>query len=218
MNSEFRLNGNVLNELMDLTKRTVTSETTNRKTNIEQMTGVVDNLMKRLQGHAGKSMGIMEKALAAMTCEISRKMTELSMLMTSVIEKTSQHSTGSAKEVLDRAGILTMRSAEQLAQLLERHSTVTAKVDDLKTALDGTLRQFATAIGHYGKMTEGLEKLATEVNAGIASLAQITKSVAESQQMAVRLLASTSGQIESLKGLSKEQQNAWERIESSMIQ
>jgi ABC-type transporter Mla subunit MlaD len=93
-----------------------------------------------------------------------------------------------------------------------------AKVDDLKTALDGTLRQLATSIGHYGKMTDGLEKLTTEVNTGIASLAQITKSVAESQQMAVRLLASTSGQIESLKGLSKEQQNAWERIESSMTQ
>ena len=74
-----------------------------------------------------KSVGNMEKALAAVTCEMSSKMTELSMQMASVIEKTSQQSAGSAREVLDRAGALTTRSAEQLAQLLERHSLETAK-------------------------------------------------------------------------------------------
>ena len=216
MNSQFLLNGNALNELMDLAKRTVTSETANRDTHIGQMTGVVDDLMQRLQGHAGESLGTMEKALAAITCEMSCKMTEFSIQMASVIEKTSQQSAGSAREVLDQAGALTTRSAEQLAQLLERHSLEMGKVDDLKTALDGTLTKFAASIGRYGEMTDGLEKLTTGVNASIASLAQITKSVAESQQLAVRLLASTSGQIESLKGFSKEQQDAWEQIKTSM--
>ncbi len=172
--------------------------------------------MDKLQDHTGASVGNMEKALAAITCDMSRKMTELSTQMAAVIEKTSERSAGSAKEVLDQAGSLTARSAEQLALLLESHSAEMAKVDDLKTALDGTLRHFATSIGQYGKMTDGLEKLTTEVNANVSSLAGITKSVADSQELALRLLSSTSEQMESLKGFSKEQQLVWERIESSM--
>ncbi|MBA4391694.1 MAG: hypothetical protein C0399_12275 [Syntrophus sp. (in: bacteria)] len=216
MNSQFGSTGNVLNELMDLAKRTVTSEKETQHNQVEQMTGVVGDLMDKLQDHTGTSVGNMEKALAAITCDMSRKMTELSTQMAAVIEKTSERSAGSAKEVLDQAGSLTARSAEQLALLLASHSAEMAKVDDLKTALDGTLRQFATSIGQYGKMTEGLGKLTTEVNANVSSLAGITKSVADNQELALRLLSSTSEQMESLKGFSKEQQLVWERIESSM--
>jgi Mg2+ and Co2+ transporter CorA len=93
-----------------------------------------------------------------------------------------------------------------------------AKVDDLKTALDGTLRQFATSIGRYGEMTDNLEKLTTEVSANVASLAGITKSVADSQEMAIQLVSSSTKQMESLKGFSREQQEVWERIGSSMTQ
>ena len=218
MNSQFSLTGNVLNELMDMAKRTVADETANRENHIEQVTGVVGDLMGKLQDHAGESVGSMEKALAAITCDMSRKMTELSTQMASVIEKTSERSAGSAKEVLDQAGSLTARSAEQLAMLLESHSAEMAKVDDLKTALDGTLRQFATSIGRYSEMTDNLEKLTTEVNTSVTSLAGITKSVADSQELAVQLVSSSTKQMESLKGFSREQQEVWERIESSMTQ
>ena len=218
MNSQFGLTGNVLNELMDMAKRTVANETANRENNIEQVTGVVGDLMGKLQDHAGESMGSMEKALAAITCDMSRRMTELSTQMASVVENMSERSAGSAKEVLDQAGSLTARSAEQLALLLESHSAEMAKVDDLKTALDGTLRQFATSIGRYSEMTDNLEKLTTEVNASVASLAGITKSVADSQEMAVNLLSSSAKQMESLKGFSKGQEEVWERIASSMTQ
>jgi Mg2+ and Co2+ transporter CorA len=203
---------------MDMAKRTVADETANHENQIEQVTGVVGDLMGKLQDHAGASVGSMEKALAAITCDMSRRMTELSTQMASVVENISERSAGSAKEVLDQAGSLTARSAEQLALLLESHSAEMAKVDDLKTALDGTLRQFATSIGRYSEMTDNLEKLTTEVNANVTSLAGITKSVADSQAMAVQLVSSSVKQMESLKGFSGEQQEVWERIGSSMTQ
>jgi len=161
-------------------------------------------------------MGSMEKAFAAITLDMSRKMTDLSTQMAAVIEKTSERSSGSAREVLDQAGSLAARSAEQLATLLERHSTEMSKVDDLRDALDSTLRQFTSAIGRYNETTEGLEKLTTEVNKNVSSLAAITKTVAEGQEMAVRLLSSSSGQIDSLKGFAREQEVVWQRIEASM--
>ncbi|OPX96538.1 MAG: Chromosome partition protein Smc [Syntrophorhabdus sp. PtaB.Bin006] len=216
MNSRLAMTGNVLNELVDLAKQTAASEAANRQVQIEQMTGAVGNLMGRLQDHTGESMGSMEKAMAAITLDMSRKMTDLSTQMAAVIEKTSERSTGSAREVLDQAGSLASRSTEQLAMLLERHSAEMSKVDDLRNALDSTLKQFTGAIGRHNETTEGLEKLVAEVNRNILSLAEITKSVAESQETAVRLLSSSSGQIESLRGFAREQEEAWERIETSM--
>ena len=70
----------------------------------------------------------------------------------------------------------------------------------MRDALDSTLRQFTHAIGRHNETTEGLSSLAAEVNRNISSLAGITQSVAESQEMAVRLLSSSSGQIERLTG------------------
>jgi uncharacterized membrane protein len=216
MNSQFGLAGNVLNELMDAAKRTATNEKANRESHIEQVAEVVGDLMGKLQHHTGESVGSMEKALAAITCDMSRRMTELSAQMASVVDNISERSAGSAKEVLDQASSLTARSTEQLALLLESHGAEMGKVNDLKTALDGTLRQFTTSIGQYAEMTDNLTKLTAEVNTNVASLAGITKSVADSQEIAVNLLSSSAKQVESLKGFSGEQREVWERIESSM--
>ena len=216
MNSQLALTGNVLNELVDLSKRTAASETENRQVQIEQMTGAVGNLMGRLQDHAGESMGTMEKAMAAITLDMSRKMSDLSTQMAAVIEKTSERSTGSARAVLDQASSLASRSTEQLAALLERHNAEMSKVDALRDALDSTLRQFTSALGRYNETTKGLEKLAAEVNRNVSSMAETTRSVAESQEMAVRLLSTSSGQIESLKGFARDQEEVRQRIEASM--
>jgi hypothetical protein len=216
MNSQFSLAGNALSDMMDLTKRTLANEAANHDGQIEQVTGVVGDLMEKLQGHAGESVGAMEKAVTAITCDMSRKITELSGQMAAVIEKTSAKSAGSAKEVLDQAASLTARNAEQLALLLKNHSGEMAKVQDLKAALDSTLRQFSASIGRYGEMAAGLEKLTTGINTSVASLTRISESVAGSQEVAASLLSSASEQMGSLKGFSKEQREVWERIESSM--
>ena len=216
MNSQLALTGNVLRELTEMAKETAARESVQGRARLDEMTGAVDNLMERLEGHAGTSVGAMEKAMAAITCDMSRKITDLSEQMAAVIAKASETSTGTVREVLDHAGSLSSQSAGQLALLLKKHGEEMAKVDDLRGALEGTLKQFTASMANHAEMTNGLQRLTVEVNKNVSSLAQITKSVAESQGLAVKLLASTSEQIASLQGFSKEQQEAWERIEGSM--
>jgi ABC-type transporter Mla subunit MlaD len=216
MNSQLAMTGSVLNDLVELATRTAGHEAVSRQTQIEQMTGAVGNLMGRLQDHTGESMGSMEKAMAAITLDMSHKMTDLSTRMAAVIEQTSERSTGSAREVLDQAGALTSRSTEQLAALLERHSAEMGRVDALRDALDNTLRQFTHALERHNETTEGLSSLTAEVNRNISSLAGISRSVAESQETAARMLASSSGQIERLTGFAREQEEVWQRIQASM--
>jgi Mg2+ and Co2+ transporter CorA len=216
MNDQLAMTGSVLNELLDLARRTAATEAASRETEIAQVTGAMGNLMERLEDHTGESMGSMEKAMAAITLDMSGRMTELSNRMAAVIEKTSERSTGSAREVLDQAGSLASRSTEQLAALLERHSAEMGRVDALRDALDSTLSRFTSAIGRHNETAEGLTSLVAEVNRSISSLAGITRSVAESQEVAVRLLSSSSGQIERMQGFAREQEEVWQRIEASM--
>jgi Mg2+ and Co2+ transporter CorA len=216
MNSQLAMTGRVLNDLVELATRTAANEAASRQTQVEQMTGAVGNLMGRLEDHTGESMGSMEKAIAAITLDMSHKMTDLSTRMAAVIEQASQRSMGSTREVLDHAGSLASRSTEQLAALLEKHSAEMGRADALRGAFDNTLREFMSAIGRHNETTEGLASLAAETNRNISYLAGIARSVAESQETAARMLDSSSGQIERLTGFAREQEEVWERIQASM--
>jgi len=216
MNSQLAMTGRVLNDLVELATRTAANEAASRQTQVEQMTGAVGNLIGRLEDHTGESVGSMEKAIAAITLDMSHKMTDLSTRMAAVIEQASQRSMGSTREVLDHAGSLASRSTEQLAALLEKHSAEMGRADALRGAFDNTLREFMSAIGRHNETTEGLSSLAAETNRNISTLAGIARSVAASQETAARMLDSSSGQIERLTGFAREQEEVWQRIQASM--
>lgn len=218
MNSQLALTGNVIRELAETARQTADRETEHRRAQIEQMTGTVGNLMERLEGHTGESMGSMEKALTAITCDMSKKITDISTQMAAVIEKAAESSTTSAREVLNQAGTLSSKNMEQLTQLLEKHTEEMTRVNDLKDLLDCTIRQFTSSMERSSQVTSGMEKLTTDINKNVASLVQVTKSVAISQETAVKLMGSTSGQLDSLNTFIEQQQIAWSRIEASMAQ
>ena len=218
MNSQSVLNQNVFSDLINVAKNVTTDQVAAREAQIEQLTGVLSELMNRLQEKAGESMGSMERSLAAVTGDISNRVTDLSAQMAARVEEASERSTKRAKEVLDEAGSLSSRSAQHLARLLEMHSVELNRADDLRTLLDGTLREFIASINRQGKATESLQKLASEVNAGITSLSQIAKSIRETQEVAVRISSSASGQIDSLRSFTESQQAVWGRVQTSMLQ
>ena len=218
MNSQSVLNQNVFSDLINVAKNVTTDQIAAREAQIEQLTGVLSELMNRLQEKAGESMGSMQRSLAAATGDISNKVTDLSAQMAARVEEASERSTKRAKEVLDEAGSLSSRSAQHLARLLEMHSAELNRADDLRTLLDGTLREFIASINRQGKATESLQKLASEVNTGITSLSQIAKSIRETQEVAVRISSSASGQIDSLKSFTESQQAVWGRVQTSMLQ
>jgi hypothetical protein len=218
MNSQSVLNQNIFNDLTNLAKNTTAHEMASRQAQAEQLTRGVSELMTKLQEKTGESMGSMERTLAAITLDISDKVTDLSTRMAAKVEQASERSTKSAKEALAEAGSLSSRSAQQLAQLLERHIAELTKAEDLRALLGDTLKEFTVSINRHGQVTEGLQKLTSQVNMGVVSLSQIAKSIRETQEAAARLSLSASGQIESLKGFSQSQQEVWGRIQASMVQ
>lgn len=218
MNSQFILNQNVFNDLINVAKNVTADQIAAREAQAEQLTAVLSELMNRLQEKTGESMGAMQRSLAAITGAISNKVIDLSEQMAAKVEEASERSTTRAKEVLDEAGSLSARSAQHLARLLEVHSIELNKVEGLRTLLDGTLREFTESINRHGKATEGLQRLTSEVNVGVTSLSQIARSIRETQEVAVRISSSASGQIDSLRTFTDSQQAVWGKVQASMLQ
>jgi hypothetical protein len=218
MNEHLARNQDVFNSLLDLTKDSSVEEITLGQARIEQLTGAINELIVKLQEKSGEPMGQTEKILAAIAGDISDKVMDLSTRMAAIVEETSEKSANKAKEVIDQAGTISSRSALHLAQLLERHSSELTRVEDLRALLDSTIKGFIFSIDKYSHVTEGLHKVASQVNAGVVSLGQIAGSIKESQEAATRVSMSVSSHIQSMNDFTHGQREVWERIRGSMAQ
>ena len=121
MNTQFATNQTMLSDLISHAKSTTAEQLTMGQTQIQQLTGLLKGLMVQLQEKTGESIISVQQALAAITTDVSNKVSDLSRQMASIIQETSGTSTKAAKEIIDKAGTLSSRSAENLAKLLERH-------------------------------------------------------------------------------------------------
>lgn len=218
MNNQFATNQSVLSDLINTAKTTTSEQMETGQARVEELTGVLKELMIQLQSKAGESMGTMERALTAVTLDMSNKVTDLTVQMASMVEDASERSTKSAKDILDRAGSLSSRSAEQLSQLLERHGAELTRIEDLRTLLDRTLKDFSGSIEKYGQVTVDMKRLTAEVNLATGSLSQIARAIKDTQEAAAKVSLSASGQIESARGFVQNQKELWERIQNSMLQ
>lgn len=208
----------IVGDLMTKLQEKTADEMTARQVQTEQLAETVNQLMSNLQEKTAESMTSMDTTLATVTLNISERVMELSTQMASVIRETSEKSTTKAKEVMDQAGTLSTQSALRLADLLERHGSELTKVEQLKTLLDGAIQSFVSSIDKYSHLTDGLQRVTTQVNVGVASLSQTAKSLKDGQEAAASISTSLAEQAESMRGVSQNQGEVWERIKGSMVE
>jgi ABC-type transporter Mla subunit MlaD len=218
MNRQFAANQAVMNDLISLAKNSTAEQIQQGQAHVQDLTNVLKELMVQLQEKTGESLGSVEKVLAAVTLEVSNKVTDLSLQMASVIEETSGRSTQAAKQVIEQAGTVSARSAEQLERLLERHTAEVARVEDLTLLLDETLKGFVESIRHYEQVTETLRRLAAEANITVTSITQISNEVRQTQEALTKTSSFVTNQIDSLKDMNQGQKETWGSIRDSMTQ
>jgi hypothetical protein len=218
MNNQFAANQAVLSDLINTAKATTAEQMQTGQARVEELTGVLRELMIQLQSQAGESIGTIERTLAAVTLDLSNKVTDLTVQMASMVEDASERSTKSAKDILDQAGNLSSRSAEQLSHLLERHSSELTRVEDLRTLLDKTLKEFSGSTERYGQITGDMRRLTSEISLAAGSLSQISKAIRDTQEAATKVSLSASSQIESARAFVQNQKDLWDKIQGSMQQ
>lgn len=212
-----RLSRTVEDLMAKLQERTA-GEMAARDTQTEHLTRTVNDLMAKLQEKTVESMTSVDSTLAAVTVNISEKVMELSTQMASVIKETSERSTAKATEVVEQASTVSSQSALHLAELLERHNGELARVEELRNLLEGAIKGLGTSLEKYGHVTDGLQKVTAQVNVGVASLSQTARSIKEGQEAAVRVSTSLAEQIDSMRGITRDQTEVWDRIRESMVE
>jgi hypothetical protein len=218
MNRLFATNRDTMSNLIDLAKTSTADQIQQGQIQVQDLTKVLKELMVQLQEKTGESLGAIEKTLTTVTLDMSQKVTDLSLQMASVIEETSGRSTHAAKQVLEQAGTVSARSAEQLEKLLERHTAETTRVEDLTLLLDGTLKGFVESIRHYGYVTESLRSLAAEANVTVTSITHVSSDVRQMQGDMAKTSSLVTEQIDSLKVMNQGQKETWGSIRDSMAQ
>jgi hypothetical protein len=207
-----------LNNLISVVREATASQAAMRDARDEQLAGMLNQLMDRLQRQTGESARSMEKALATVTVDISNKVMELSAQVAATLEKTTESSSQNVREALREAGSLGSQNIDRLAQLVEARGRDPVDAEGVRMSLYGIAKELSATAAGQGKTTEALQKIATEVNMGVISLSQIAKSIRETHELTVRASSSASGQIESLNDFIRGQQVVWGRIQASMAQ
>jgi len=217
VNAQFQKNQSVLHDFMNLAKNTTSDQMAMGRTQAEQLTALLVELMGRLQEKTGESINSIERTVSQVTSEISHKVTDLTAHMAKAVQESSETSVKSARQLLEEAGALNSRTALHLARLMEKHGAELTKVEELKALLENTLREFNTALNGYGQATADLQKLASGINETVASLHGVAKLVNESQQAAMRVSMSAADHLESARVFSLTQREVWTNIQESMI-
>jgi hypothetical protein len=217
MSSDLAVNQASFSDFVEAAKEMTCEGMADRKAQLVQLNQIMTELMGGLQEKTRESVGSMEKALVGITLDMSDKLMELSRQMSTIVEEASERSAGKTKELLDQADSLNSRSAEHLMELLERHTSELTRVDELRTLLDVTIKGFVGSINRYDEVTEGLRKAADQVSSGLASLSRLAISTRESQELLAGVSLSATGQIESIRDLTRSQREVWDRIDASMI-
>jgi hypothetical protein len=103
MNGQFQMTQSALTELVNLAKTSTVEQMALGKTQVEELTNVLRQLMVQLNETANASTTRMSQALGALVTDLSSKVTELNSQMSATLEENASRTTSAASLVIDQA-------------------------------------------------------------------------------------------------------------------
>jgi len=218
MNTQFQGTQAALNELVSFARSSTAEQMALGRTQVEELTAVLRQLMDQINETAGSSVTRMASTLTAVVHDLSTKVSDLGEQMTKSMMESAGHATGVATAVVEQASNWSSRNAEQLAQLLERHQAHLGRIEDLKGALDATLAEFKDGIQQHAAVTSDLRKITSDVSVTAAHASEATKTMRNVQDAIQNVATLSAAQVEHLAEANRQQEESWRRIQESMRQ
>jgi uncharacterized protein YukE len=183
---------------------------------VEAFTTILSDLMVQLKETTGSSVTEMSATLTAVTHNLSEKVSQLGEHMTRAIKESSDNTTGAAQEVINKAGLWTSKSAEQMDQLVEKYQVQIELTSELKDALKSALIGFKESLGMYGQITGDFKQVTNDVNVTVKLMTQVSTVIRENQESLKIIAGLTKEQIQQLRGANQDQKDIWKGIYDSM--
>ena len=206
----------VLRGLLVQIQDTATEQRELGKTQAEDLTKVLRDLMVKVQDTAGSSVTQMAASLTSVVSALSNQVTELGQQMSANILDSAELASNTANSVIENANNWSSQSAEQLAQLLEKHQAHLDRIEDVRGTLDSSLLAFKGTLTQFTSVTTNLKEISTQVNALVTSASRTTEAMQNTQTSMQRVTGITAGQIEKLGVANENQAAVWRQIDSAM--
>jgi hypothetical protein len=218
MNGQFSATQATLSDLVNLAKTSTAEQLALGKSQVEDLTGVLRQMMVQLNDTATTSTNQMAQALTLLVSDLSTNVRELNEKMAKAIEENARSATGAASTVIDQATQWSAKSSEQLDQILKQQQSHLENVRQVEATLMTTLELFNDSVTQYATLNSGLRHTASESAAMATAAAGAAKSSQETHQALQRILVDANAQVERIAEASRAQQAAWDGIRERMEQ
>ena len=174
MNTQFLTSQAAFTTLVEMTKQNTVEHMALGKTQVEELTAVLREMVAQMQDAAGLSVNNMAATLTAVVHDLSTQVAGMSEHMSQTVTANSGRATEATAAMMGRVDQWSAHSTQQLAQLIEKHQGHLERVQDVERTLDTTLAQFKSALGEYATVTTSLKSVSTHtammVTAATASM------------------------------------------------
>ena len=201
MNAQFQTTQATLTDLVRLAKDTTVEQMALGKTQVEELTTVLRGLMTQMHDATGTSVNHITTTLTAVVHDLSTRVAELGQQMSQTVTASAGQATGAARAMIEKADQWSSRSAEQLAQLLEKHQSHLDRVQDVQRTLDATLLQFRQTLTEYTAVMTNLSQIATQTSTMVTSAMGATHAIKQAGEATERTAQLAVSQVESFQAV-----------------
>jgi hypothetical protein len=199
MNAQFQSTQTALTELVSLARNTTVEQMALGKTQVAELTAVLRGLMTQMHQATDISVNHITTTLTVVVHDLSTRVTELVQQMSQTVTANAREATGGARAVIERADQWSTRSAEQLAQLLEKHHSQLDRVQDVQRTLDASLVQFKGMLTEHTTVTSNLFQIARQTSVTVTAVADSTKAIQDASAALEHAAHMAASQVENFK-------------------
>lgn len=218
MNSQFQLTQTTLSDVVMLAKNSAVEQMSIGKTQVEELTAVLRQMMVQLNETANTSTSRMTQALTTLVTDLSSKVASLNQQMATTVEENARRASDAASAVIEQAGAWSAQHSQQLEAILKQQKTHLQNVKEVESSLMSALELFNDSVAQYAGLNNALQKTAAEAAAMATAAAGAAHSTQEAQSALQQVALQATSQVSRLSEANRSQQEVWDAIRKRMEQ
>ena len=218
MNSQFQMTQSALADLVNLVKSSTVEQVALGKTQVEELTAVLRQMIVQLDETTNTSTNRMAQALTALVADLSSKVTDLNREMARTVEENATRTTQATAVLIDQADAWSSKNSEQLEEILLQQKAHLQSVKDVEDSLMSALGLFNDSITQYASLNSALRKTADEATAMATASAGAARSAQESHAGLRQVASQVGAQVDRLAEANQAQKEVWDSIHARLEQ
>lgn len=212
MNTQFLATQGALSSVVELAKQSTTEQMSLGKTQVEDLTTVLREMMTQMHDSAGLSVQRMSATLTAVVHDLSTQVTAMSERMGQAVTANASQASDAAQAMMGHVDQWSTHSTQQLAQLIERHQAHLERVQDVQRTMDTTLGQFKSALSEYATVTSGLKNISAQTTTMVTAATGAIGHLKDTGTAIERVAQQVTAQAERLGQANRQQEEVQQRL------